>query len=180
MALTIFAAGVARVNCVLSLNPKTPLTIAEISHLADMQYIQAKSALGTLVKRGISLNGAVVYEPVENGIASRVAYQASLVDLPWEDALKSVGLGYPAVAAIFVHGSAARGEMRRDSDIDILVIGATTAAILDGAMDEIRRIAGREIDIACYTQDEVLSGAKRAAPVAAILSRAVRVFGEWS
>jgi predicted nucleotidyltransferase len=180
---TLFAATVARVNSVLALNPKTPLAIAEISRLAGLPSSPVRSALETLSRRGIahgvSLNGVVVYEPAREAIAYWIAYQAALIDLPWSEALSSVGLDYPTVSAIFVHGSAARGEMRRESDIDVLVIGKTQAAVVYAAMDQIMRITGREIDVACYDPDEILTGAKRAEPVRAILPRAIRVFGEW-
>jgi predicted nucleotidyltransferase len=184
MAGTVFAASVARVNCVLALNPKKPLTAAEVTRLSGLASAAARSALDTLVKRGIArslaLNGAVVYEPATGSIAFRIAYQAALADLPWEEALEAAGLGYPVVSAIFVHGSAARGELRRESDIDIVVIGDTTAAALDAAMEPVRLVTGREVDIACYTPEEAMAGTGRAAPLAAILPRAALVFGEWS
>jgi predicted nucleotidyltransferase len=184
VAETLFPPTVARVNCVLALNPGAPFSVADLGRLAGQPHSPTRSALDTLVRRGVARalrqNDATLYEPDRSSVAFRVAYQAALVDLPWNDCLSEAGLEYPRVSAIFVHGSAVRGEMRRESDLDIVVVGDTTAAAVYGSLGTIERMTGRTIDVACYTPDEVLSGARRAAAFATILPGAVRVYGEWS
>jgi predicted nucleotidyltransferase len=181
---TLFPPTVARVNCVLALNPGAPFSVADLGRFAGQPHSPTKSALETLVRRRIAKairqNDMILYEPNRSSVAFGVAYLAALVDLPWGESLSAAGLAYPRVSAVFVHGSAARGELRRDSDLDIAVVGETTAAAVYGALGQIERITGRTIDVACYSPDEVISGARRAAAFSTLLPGAVRVYGEWS
>jgi UTP:GlnB (protein PII) uridylyltransferase len=67
-----------------------------------------------------------------------VARHAALFALAWADALESAGFAYPRVMAMFVHGSAFRRELRRESDVDLLVLGDVPAAARDDPRVRIR------------------------------------------
>jgi predicted nucleotidyltransferase len=60
--------------------------------------------------------------------------------------------GVPGVRGAFVFGSAATGQMRPDSDVDVFVIGdAADAGALGMATMELGMLLGREIDLKHYT-----------------------------
>lgn len=55
------------------------------------------------------------------------------------------------IAVALVYGSAARGELRNESDIDLLVIGEVTFGEVVDVLGEPQRILGREINPVVYT-----------------------------
>jgi predicted nucleotidyltransferase len=183
MPASLLAPSVARTNVVLYLNSGPPFSPIEVARAAGIDRSAAQSALSTLERRGLArshdVNGTRVWEPIRGTAAADVAHHAALVDLPWEACLRRDGLEH-AVHAIFAHGSAARGELQRGSDIDLLVIGSALASALVWAFEPIEKMTGRSIDVAVYSGDEMLSQTGRGADGARILrSRIVRVFGEW-
>lgn len=60
--------------------------------------------------------------------------------------------GVPGVRGAFVFGSAATGQMRPDSDVDVFVVSdAVDAGALGMATMELGMLLGREIDLKHYT-----------------------------
>jgi predicted nucleotidyltransferase len=184
MPASLFAPSVALANAVLYLNDGVPFSPIEVARAAGIDRSAAQSALATLERRGLArshdVNGTKVWEPARSSAAADVARHAALADLPWETCLRRAGLEQK-VHAIFVHGSAARGELQLGSDIDLLVIGSATASALVRAFEPIEAITRRSIDLAVYSGDDMLSQTGRGADGTRILrSRTVRVFGEWN
>ena len=57
----------------------------------------------------------------------------------------------------FVYGSIARGEERKNSDIDVLVVGNVTFAEVTAALSSVQKTIGREINPTVYPLTEFLS-----------------------
>jgi predicted nucleotidyltransferase len=58
------------------------------------------------------------------------------------------------IRAAFVFGSAARGELRNDSDIDILIVGDVSFGDVVGALSEAQGLLGREVNPTVYPAAE--------------------------
>lgn len=58
------------------------------------------------------------------------------------------------ITVCFVYGSAARGELRNDSDIDLFVIGGVAFGEVVEVLGEAQRALGREINATVYSPDE--------------------------
>ena len=58
------------------------------------------------------------------------------------------------IVAAFVFGSAARGELRNDSDIDLLVVGDVSFGEVVGALSKAQRVLGREVNPTVYPLTE--------------------------
>lgn len=71
--------------------------------------------------------------------------------------------GVPGVRGAFVFGSAATGQMRPDSDVDVFVIGdAADAGALGMATLEAGMVLGRDIDLKHYTPADLQAERARA------------------
>jgi uncharacterized protein len=58
------------------------------------------------------------------------------------------------IVAAFVFGSAARGELRNNSDIDVLVVGDVSFGEVVVALSEAQRVLGREVNPTVYPVGE--------------------------
>lgn len=63
--------------------------------------------------------------------------------------------GPPQVEAAFLFGSAARGSIRADSDIDIFVVGSATRVDIARLLGGIQESTGRQINALAYPREEV-------------------------
>jgi len=61
------------------------------------------------------------------------------------------------IRAAFVFGSFARGEMRRTSDVDVLVIGDVSFADVVSALGRAQELLSREVNPTVYGPDEFLA-----------------------
>lgn len=59
------------------------------------------------------------------------------------------------IVAGLVFGSAARGELRNDSDIDVLVVGDVSFGEVVGALSKAQRVLGREVNPTVYPLSEL-------------------------
>jgi len=144
------------------------------SHVDESFYLRqlARSA-------GVGM-GAVQRELkalVDAGIISRnaqghqVYYQANLQSPVFKElkslVIKTVGVGdvlrtalaplADRIDAAFIYGSIARGEERKSSDIDVLIVGNVTFAEVTAALNSAQKTIGREINPTVYPLTEFLS-----------------------
>jgi predicted nucleotidyltransferase len=119
--------------------------------------VQRELALLTsagLVRR--TVQGRQVYfqanreAPIFPELRSLFAKTAGLADV-LRDALASLG---KQVVVAFVFGSAAQGELRRASDIDLLVVGDATFQDVVGALGGAQERLGRDINPTVYPPSE--------------------------
>lgn len=61
------------------------------------------------------------------------------------------------IGAAFIYGSIARGEERKSSDIDVLIVGNVTFAEVTAALSSAQETIGREINPTVYPLTEFLS-----------------------
>jgi predicted nucleotidyltransferase len=86
-----------------------------------------------------------IYRPLRDLLAMTVGIESELRGLlEAED----------GVDAAVIHGSWARGEAGRDSDVDVLVVGCPNLTRLRRKAREIGQRAGRRIDVTAFTRDE--------------------------
>jgi hypothetical protein len=146
----MFARTVAPVNAVIQLNPNVPMSVAEAGRLSGVPHAVAKSALHTLVERGLIVEtermDKLVYAPNPRSPHAAGARMAALIDLPWEGCLRAGGINPSGIAAIYVYGSQARGTAAPTSDIDVLVIGAADKNAIFSAFVPIETMTGRHVD----------------------------------
>jgi predicted nucleotidyltransferase len=60
------------------------------------------------------------------------------------------------IAIAFIYGSVARGEERRESDLDLLVIGNVNFGDVVGALSEAQSRLRREVNATVYPADEII------------------------
>ncbi|HEU0013542.1 MAG TPA: nucleotidyltransferase domain-containing protein [Longimicrobium sp.] len=78
------------------------------------------------------------------------------------DVLREALVDAPGVEAAFVFGSAARGDMRPDSDVDLFLVGSRDAQAHAGrVLSEAETLLGRSVDVVPYEPGE-LAGRLRA------------------
>lgn len=63
---------------------------------------------------------------------------------------------------VFVFGSAAKGQLGRDSDIDVLIVSETSHQMLVARLEGV--IPGREIQVTSYLPQEFASAMRRSDP----------------
>lgn len=149
------------------------LTGRGISRAADLSLRAAQLALGRLVRQGV-----IVHETAGNAHLYRLNREH--LAAPWIDAMVSLRLQLierlresigewkirPAAAALF--GSIARGEGTAESDLDILIVRASSVAADDNRWSEqlleLERAAtswtGNDTRVVEYAEQE-LSGSTR-------------------
>ena len=130
------------------------------------------AGLGAVQREVSQLSKAGIIRRVMRG--RHVYFQANK-ESPIFDELKSlvtktVGIGdvlrnalSPLVDRIhiaFVYGSLARGDERKGSDLDILVVGNVTFAEVTSAIDQAQEVLRREINPTVYPPDEFRSKLK--------------------
>jgi len=115
--------------------------------------------LNALVEAGLvtrQAQGRQVYfqadrsSPVFPELRSLFAKTAGLVDV-LRDALSPLT---DRIVAAFVFGSAARNELRNDSDVDLLIVGSVSFGDVVDRLGEVQRTLGREINPTVYPVEE--------------------------
>jgi predicted nucleotidyltransferase len=89
--------------------------------------------------------------PIFDEIRSLVAKTAGVADVI-RDAL--VGIG-ERISVAFIFGSVARSTQRRDSDVDLLVVGDVSFAEVVDALTRAQERIGREVNPTVYPQREL-------------------------
>lgn len=133
------------------------LHAGESLHVRELARLTGR-APGTLLRelKQLADAGILTRTPIGNQV-----HFAANVDCPIFEELKgivrkTVGIAdvlrlaleplAPLVRATFVYGSIARGDERRGSDVDLMVIGRADFADLVGALQPAQRILRREIN----------------------------------
>ncbi len=115
--------------------------------------------LGQLSEAGIVTRrqqGRQVYfqansaSPIFSELKSLIVKTAGVTDV-LREALAPIAAD---IDVAFVYGSVARGEERRASDVDLLVVGQASFAALSQALAPAQRRLGREVNPAVYTPGE--------------------------
>lgn len=124
------------------------------------------TSVGALQREVKRLSEAGILECTRQG--REVFYQANSRSPIFEDLknllLKTVGVGdvlrrglqpiQNRIAVAFVYGSVARGEPRKESDIDILVVGSVTLAEVVATLEESQDLLKREVNPTVYPSAE--------------------------
>jgi predicted nucleotidyltransferase len=176
----MLATTVARVNVVMMLRSNPPFRLAEISKASGLDHAIVRSALATLVGRGMVVRDDSREYPSYSPNVRSPYYQAAL-----STALVDLGLGdrLPAgskALAIFVHGSVPAGQASPQSDLDVFVVGKIDTRATTAAYRPLEAMIGRTIDVTARTSAET-QDALAADDV--FFRRAIagqRVWGEWS
>jgi predicted nucleotidyltransferase len=163
------------------LHATPPLRAGSIARLAgEASRGVSVAALSTLVRMGIARRRTVLdhdaFEPDASSPYYRAAYLAAIVDIPVDAAIS----GEP-IAAVIVFGSTARGTARRDSDIDMLVIGRVSdERAVRRRLSEACARYDRRIDAVVMTAEEVEAGMESGDQIVAGAERdGVCIRGAW-
>jgi predicted nucleotidyltransferase len=60
----------------------------------------------------------------------------------------------PGIQIAFLYGSFAKGEERRDSDVDLMIVGNVALDLLDPALANVEDRLGRTVNYAVYDEEE--------------------------
>jgi predicted nucleotidyltransferase len=149
--------GRARLS-VLSLtygHPEEAFHLRRIARFAGIGMGVVQRELKTLSGAGIlerTVEGRQVYFqanrgcPIFNEIRGIVAKTAGVADII-RDALAGLGA---RISVAFVFGSVARGAERRDSDVDVLVVGDVSFAEVVDSLAKAQERIGREVNPTVY------------------------------
>ena len=159
LAQTLFGQTRQRVLGWLYGHPDEEFYLREIvrrtggAHGAVQRELELLSGAG-LVQREV--RGRHVYfranrdSPIFPELQSILAKTVGLTDVLREALTPLVG----KLRVAFVFGSAARNELRRDSDIDVVVVGDATFAEVVAALRQAQGRLGREVNPTVYTASE--------------------------
>jgi len=144
------------------------------SHVDDAFYVRqivraASVGLGAVQRELKQLSEAGIIQRIVRG--HQVYYQANPLCPVFEElkklVVKTVGVGAALQAALtpladrinvaFIYGSIARSEERRQSDVDVLVVGKVTFAEVVSSFSEAQKAIGREINPTVYPPAEFRS-----------------------
>jgi len=133
--------------------------LREIIRAAGVGQGATQRELGTLVGAGLVLrrtHGRQVYfranpeNPVYKELRGLLLKTAGVADV-LREALAPLAAG---IRVAFVYGSVARGEERRASDVDLLVIGDASFAAVTEVLAPAQLRLGREVNPTVYTPGE--------------------------
>jgi predicted nucleotidyltransferase len=158
-AETLFSRTRARVLAVLVTAPDHELHLREIARRAGMDATGIGRELRKLVELGLLSSRIVGRQrmfslnrdcPVFEEIASIIRKTAGVMEA-LREALMPLG---PRIKLAYIYGSYARGTMRADSDIDLMVVGRATLLDVVGAISGISERFGREINPTVFSTRE--------------------------
>ena len=157
----------ARLLLFFAVHPEEALHIRELHRRTGLGMASLQKELGRFQRLGI----------IEKRVQGRkVVYRLNLASERWRamralvrrlaapsEILREAFTGVPGVEAAFVFGSQARGEMRPDSDVDLLLVadGPAARAVRD-PLSEAEALIGRDVDVITYSaaglRDRLRSG----------------------
>lgn len=126
------------------------------AHGAVQRELAALTGAGVLRR---TVQGRQVYfqanreSPIFTELQSLLMKTTGAVDV-LRDALAPLA---DRIAVAFIFGSAARGELRSESDIDLLVVGDASFAAVAAALTKAQERLGRDVNPTVYPSDEFAS-----------------------
>lgn len=155
---TFASPAMARLLVYFALHPDEPLHIRELFRRTGLGMASLQKELDRFQRLGI-------LQKDRDG--RRLVYRLNLGSERWRvlralvrqfaapsEILREAFTGVPGVEAAFVFGSQARGDMRPDSDVDVLVVadpGASRA--VQDPLSEAESLMGRDVDVITYSPD---------------------------
>ncbi|HEX7591430.1 MAG TPA: nucleotidyltransferase domain-containing protein [Candidatus Limnocylindrales bacterium] len=181
----MFPKSLAAVNSVIMLHAHAPLQIGTIAALAGITRPVALSAVVTLEKRGLVTRSRRLKHdeiaPNAQSLYYPAAYHTALIDMPIDAVLAPYRW-----LAVFAYGSMSRpGGGRRDSDIDLLVVGRfpEISAQLKLQLDLVDlgvKSYGRRFDALIVSPEEARAGLELDDPhMTNAIKEGVLIRGEW-
>lgn len=161
--------AIGRLLKVFFLNPSRDFYQRELSSVTGERLFLIQNALKRLMEGGL-------IEATQRGNRTYFRANRSYPAFPELESLilKTFGLGdqvreaidslAPRIRVAFIYGSAARGEDKNTSDIDILVVGQITSRDLAAALAPVKESLSREINASIYRAEEFRSGVLRKHP----------------
>ena len=156
---TLFSRTRARVLAVLVTAPDNELHLREIARRAGLDASGVGRELRKLVELGLLSSRIVGSQrmfslnrdyPVFEEIASIIRKTSGVAEA-LREALAPLGA---RIKLAYIYGSYARGTMRADSDIDLMVVGSVTLLDVVGAISGISERFGREVNPTVYSTRE--------------------------
>lgn len=159
LASVLFSNARRSVLGVLFSQPDQAFYLRELARAAGLAPGAIQRELARLTQAGIILRSPrgnqVHYRanpgcPIYGELVGLISKTIGLADV-LREALTQLA---PQIKAAFVYGSAARGELKSGSDIDVLIIGDVSLAQIIAAFSPMQLKLAREINPAVYTIDE--------------------------
>jgi predicted nucleotidyltransferase len=147
-----------------------PLSIRQIAVQAGVSHVSAMTALEPLVRHGV-VGSSVAGRSRVHWLERRNVITRDVVlplfeaeDRSGEALIETLRALMPAeLEAAVLYGGYARGDMRPDSDIDVLVVARDQQAVdaaldeLDAAAAEINAATGATVSVLGHTMEQVLA-----------------------
>lgn len=155
---TFASPAMARLLLYFALHPEEPLHIRELFRRTGLGMASLQKELDRFQRLGILEKGRE---------GRRLVYRLNLGSERWRalrtlvrqlaapsEILREAFTGVPGVEAAFVFGSQARGDMRPDSDVDLLVVAdAQASRAVQDPLSEAESLMGRDVDVITYAPD---------------------------
>lgn len=148
-------------------HPDEAFYLRQIARQTGLPVGSIQGELDQLVAAGIitrTVQGRQVYfqadaqSPIFSELQALLTKTGGIADVV-RDALLPLR---PRIQVAFIFGSAARNELRRDSDIDLVIVGDVSLGDVVSALSDAQRVLGREVNPAVYSAEEfrakILSG----------------------
>jgi len=142
----------------LLLNPGRSFHIRQLARQLDASYSNVRRELQNLTEIGLLERQAVANTVHFSANKSHVLYH------DWRNiVLKTEGLGdvlrtqlskTDDIQLALIYGSAAGGQERPDSDIDLLIVGTPDVIRLEGILDDVEARLGRPVNYTLYAPAE--------------------------
>lgn len=150
--------AMARLVVFFLVRPGGRFHLRELMRLTGLSSASLQHELRRLVEIG-ALRREEGARPAYDADESHPAWRAWILLLRSAarpaDVLREVLAGSAGIDAAFVFGSAARGDTRPDSDVDLLLLGSGEARKAAGRLlAEAEVLIGRELDVAGYGLDD--------------------------
>ena len=151
--------AMARVVIFFLVRPGGRFYFRELMRLTGLSSASLQHELRRLVQIGALRREEEGARPAYDADESHPAWRAWILLLRSaarpDDVLREVLAGAPGIDAAVVFGSAARGDARPDSDVDLLLLGSDEARKAAGRqLAEAEMLTGRDLDVIGYTVDD--------------------------
>jgi len=163
-------------------NPKSSFYVREVCRKARIQPNEASAELEKLCAAGIlqsERRGNLLFYSanpscsIYNELKAIVLKTAGVGDALREAIGKSAGVKFA-----FIYGSYARGEERKESDIDVMIIGRASPEEISGSLLACEKMIGREINYSIYPEEEISAKRRKGYIEGVLKGKKVMLAGE--